>query len=174
MVNNGVLTPYLHTPKTPGEYLFNRSSIERFVGQFVNLSNLISAGAAAEILRTRALRRQWIKPGYLKYETSKDGKIEFLIKSDVEKIARFLNSVVNRQQAEKILGVSGHFINALCREWIRPIQNPYPRAFQDTLFLRDDFEKLRSEFGFNGKKLLSKLSGANRNGIRRSRLPVTQ
>jgi hypothetical protein len=174
MVNNGVLTPYSDSSKTPGEYLFNRTSIERFVGQFVNLNNLISAGAAAEILRTRALRRQWIKTGYLKYETSNDGKIEFLIKSDVEKIARFLNSVVNRQQAEKILGVSGHFINALCREWLRPTQNPYPRAFRDTIYLRADFEKLRSEFGFNGKKLLSKLSDPNRNGMCRSRLPVTQ
>lgn len=178
LVKNGVLVGNSERPGKAGEYLFHRSLIESFVGQFTDLTKLISQTVAAEILQVSpsTIYSVWIKSGYLKYESACGGKKRFLVKSEVEYIASFINSIVTRPKAAIMLGVSRKYIETLLRrERIKPINNPYPLALPYTMYSRSDFEKLKSYFRYTGR---------NANGIRRplrkqnlllaSRLPVTQ
>ena len=122
---------FTQPPDRPGEYLFNRSLIERFVGRFIDLANLISTTVAAKILQVNPSNFycRWIKSGYLKYQISCDRKKRFLVKSEVEHIASFVNSIVTRPKAAIMLGVSRKYIETfLRRERIKPINNPYPLA----------------------------------------------
>lgn len=180
LVKNGVLTRYSEPPERAGEYFFNRSFIERFVGRFVDLTNLLSTAVAAKILQINqsSIYCRWIKNGYLKYQISCDRKKRFLVRSEVEHIATFLNSVVTRPEAAIMLGVSPEYIKTILRrERLKPINNPYPLAFPLRIYSRSDFETLRRYY---------RDAGRNANGVRRpysirkqnlllaSRLPVTQ
>ena len=147
LVKNGVLVGNSERPGKPGEYLFHRSLIESFVGQFTDLTNLISQTVAAEILQVSpgTIYSVWIKGGYLKYESACGGKKRFLVKSEVEHIASFINSVVTRPKAAIMLGVSRKYIESILRrERIKPINNPYPLALPYIIYSRSDFEKLKS------------------------------
>jgi hypothetical protein len=146
LVKNGVLVGNSERSGKTGEYLFHRSLIESFVGQFTDLTKLISQTVAAEILQVSpgTIYSVWIKSGYLKYESSCGGKKRFLVKSEVEHIASFINSIVTRPKAAIMLGVSRKYIETfLRRERIKPINNPYPLALPYTMYSRSDFEKLQ-------------------------------
>jgi hypothetical protein len=146
LVKNGVLVGNSERSGKTGEYLFHRSLIESFVGQFTDLTNLISLPVAAEILQISpsTIYLGWIKSGYLEYESLCGGKKRFLVKSEVEHIASFINSIVTRPKAAIMLGVSRKYIETfLRRERIKPINNPYPLALPYTMYSRSDFEKLQ-------------------------------
>jgi hypothetical protein len=146
LVKNGVLVGYSERSGKAGEYLFHRSLIESFVGQFTDLTKLISQTVAAEILQVSpgTIYSVWIKSGYLKYESACSGKKRFLVKSEVEHIASFTNSIVTRPKAAIMLGVSRKYIEStLRRERIKPINNPYPLALPYIMYSRSDFEKLK-------------------------------
>jgi hypothetical protein len=146
LVKNGVLVGNSERSGKTGEYLFHRSLIESFVGQFTDLTNLISLPVAAEILQISpsTIYLGWIKSGYLEYESLCGGKKRFLVKSEVEHIASFVNSIVTRPKAAIMLGVSRKYIETfLRRERIKPINNPYPLALPYTMYSRSDFEKLQ-------------------------------
>jgi hypothetical protein len=51
LVRNGTLRSYSDSGKTPEQYLFNRTYVERLRGQFSDLTNLLSPTVAAEILQ---------------------------------------------------------------------------------------------------------------------------
>jgi predicted site-specific integrase-resolvase len=147
LVKNGVLVGYSERAGKTGEYLFHRSLIESFVGQLTDLTNLISLPVAAKILQISpsTIYLGWIKSGYLKYESLCGGKKRFLVKSEVEHIASFINSIVTRPKAAIMLGVSRKYIETfLRRERIKPVNNPYPLALPYTMYSRSDFEKHRS------------------------------
>jgi hypothetical protein len=142
LVKNGVLVGNSERSGKAGEYLFHRSLIESFVGQFTDLTNLISLPVAAKILQISpsTIYLGWIKSGYLKYESLCGGKKRFLVKSEVEHIASFVNSIVTRPKAAIMLGVSRKYIETfLRRERIKPINNPYPLALPYTMYSRSDF-----------------------------------
>jgi hypothetical protein len=63
LVKNGVLIHYSERPEKAGEYLFDRSVIEGFVGQFTDLTNLISPTVAAKILQVNpcSIYDRWIR-----------------------------------------------------------------------------------------------------------------
>src|SRR5215216_1046586 len=162
-----------------GEYLFNRSLIERFVGRFTDLTNLISSRVAAKILQvTQCSIYGWIKSGYLKYQISCDRKKRFLIKSEVEHIASFMNSIVTRPEAAIMLGVSREYIKTILRrERLNPINNPYPLAFPHIIYSRSDFESLRRYYrdaGRNANGVRGLFSFRKQNLLLASRLPITQ
>jgi hypothetical protein len=171
LVKNGVLSWYSLSPQKPGEYIFNRIYIKHFVGQFSDLSNLISAKAAAGLLQLAKtkLYSNWIERGYLQYDISRDGKKRFLIKSEVERIASFLNSIVTRPEAAIILGVPwGRLNTVMRREGLSPVQNPYPRAFRFVVYSRTDIEKLKSNMRaleLPDEKALVRLSFRKRNFV---------
>ena len=180
LVKNGVLRPYSERSQRAGEYLFSRTYIEALVGQFVDLTNLISPTVAAKILQVPpcTIYGKWIRSGYLKHEISSDRKRRFLVRSDVEQIASFMNSIVTRAEAAIILGVSPSYIKTIVRrEQLKRIKNPYPLAFPYIIYSRSDFEKLRRYYrddGPNVKRVPVRLSFRKRNLILASRLPVTQ
>ena len=171
LVKNGVLSRYSLSPQKPGEYIFNRIYIKHFVGQFSDLTNLISAKAAAGLLQLAKtkLYSNWIERGYLQYDISRDGKKRFLIKSEVERIASFLNSIVTRPEAAIILGVPwGRLNTVMRREGLSPVQNPYPRAFRFVVYSRTDIEKLKSNMHapeLPDEKALVRLSFRKRNFV---------
>jgi hypothetical protein len=180
LVKNGVLIHYSERPEKAGEYLFDRSVIEGFVGQFIDLTNLISPTVAAKILQVNpcSIYDRWIKSGYLKYESSCGGKKRFLVKSEVEHVASFMNSIVTRPEAAIMLGVSREYIKTILRrERLKPINNPYPLAFPHIIYSRSDFEKLRSRYrdtGRNANGVRGLFSIRKQNLLLASRLPVTQ
>ena len=180
LVKNGVLIHYSERPEKAGEYLFDRSVIEGFVGQFIDLTNLISPTVAAKILQVNpcSIYDRWIKSGYLKYESSCGGKKRFLIKAEVEHVASFMNSIVTRPEAAIMLGVSREYIKTILRrERLKPISNPYPLAFPHIIYSRSDFEKLRSHYrdtGRNANGVRGLFSIRKQNLLLASRLPVTQ
>lgn len=146
LVKNGVLVGYSERAGKAGEYLFHRSLTESFVGQFTDLTNLISLPVAAKILQISpsTIYLGWIKSGYLKYQISCDRKKRFLVKAEVEHIASFVNSIVTRPKAAIMLGVSRKYIETFLRkERIKPINNPYPLALPYNMYPRSDFEKLK-------------------------------
>jgi hypothetical protein len=146
LVADGVLRPYAEDPEVKRRYRFNRTYIERHIGQFADLTDLLSLKAAAEQLETtiKALRARWMKTGYLPYIISKDGKKRFLRKSDVRQIAAFMETVVNRSEGAAFLGVSYQEINELVRRGlVRKVANPYPRAIPIILISKSDLEKFR-------------------------------
>jgi len=108
LVKNGVLRSYHDSLKSEGDYRFNRTYIEGHKEQFPNLTGK----AAAQLLHVAlpTLNYQWIEPGYLKYQVSKDGKKKFLLKKDVEDAGSFVNSVVNEKDAAGWLRVSRNFV----------------------------------------------------------------
>ena len=180
LVKNGVLIPYSEPPERAGEYHFNRSLIERFVGRFTDLTNLISPTVAAKILQINpsSISCQWIKNGYLKYQISRDRKKRFLVRSEVEHIASFMNSIVTRPEAAIMLGVSREYIKTILRrERLKPINNPYPLAFPHIIYSRSDFETLRRYYrdaGRNANGVRGTFSIRKQNLLLASRLPVTQ
>jgi hypothetical protein len=180
LVKNGVLRPYSETSRRAGEYLFSRTYIEGLVGQFVDLTNLISPTVAAKILQVPpcTIYGKWIRSGYLKYEISSDRNRRFLVRSDVERIASFMNSIVTRAEAAIILGVSPSYINTIVRkERLKRIKNPYPLAFSYIIYSRSEFEELRRYYrdaGPNTKSAPVRPSYRKRNLILASRLPLTQ
>jgi hypothetical protein len=180
LVKNGVLIPYSEPPERAGEYHFNRSFIERFVGRFTDLTNLISPTVAAKILQINpsSISCQWIKNGYLKYQISCDRKKRFLVRSEVEHIASFMNSIVTRPEAAIMLGVSREYIKTILRrERLKPITNPYPLAFPHIIYSRSDFETLRRYYrdaGRNANGVRGTFSIRKQNLLLASRLPVTQ
>ena len=180
LIKNGVLRPYSEYSQRAGEYLFSRTYIEALVGQFVDLTNLISPTVAAKVLQVPpcTIYGKWIRSGYLKYEISSDRKRKFLVRSDVEQIASFMNSIVTRAEAAIILGVSpSHIKTIVRREQLKRIKNPYPLAFPYIIYSRSDFETLRRYYcdaGPNEKGVPVQLSFRKRNLILASRLSVTQ
>ncbi len=181
LVRNGTLRPYSESGKTPEQYLFNRTYVERLRGQFSDLTNLLSPTVAAEILQLAKtkLYKKWIRTGYLSYETSKDCKTRFLLKSRVDRIASFMNSIVTRAEASALLGVPWWHIDRFAHKGlIKPIRNPYPRAYWNPIYSRADVESLR---GSNREVVLytrkgskPRLSIRKRNLILASRLPITR
>jgi len=180
MVRNGTLRPYSESGKTRDGYLFNRTYVERLRGQFSDLTNLVSPTVAAEILQLAKtkLYKRWIKTGYLRYETSTDGKIRFLIKSRVDQIADFMNSIVTRAEAAALLGVPWWHIERFAHKGLlKPICNPYPRAYWNLIYSRTDVESLR----VNNRVVLYTRKGSNprlsirkRNLILASHRPITR
>jgi hypothetical protein len=160
LVRNGTLRPYSESGKTPKQYLFNTTYVERLRGQFSDLTNLLSPTVAAEILQLAKtkLYGRWIRTGYLRYETSTDGKMRFLIKLDVDRIASFMNSIVTRAEAA-VLGVPWWHIEKFARKGIlKPVHNPYPRAYGSLIYSRADVKNLRSstKVGTSYKKKASR------------------
>ncbi|MFZ0751365.1 MAG: hypothetical protein WAM70_18525, partial [Pyrinomonadaceae bacterium] len=87
---------------------------------------------------------RWMKTGYITYVLSKDGNKRFLCKSDVEQIADFMATVVNRSEAAAFLGVSYQNINELVRKGlVRQVANPYPKAISNMLISKSDLDKSR-------------------------------
>jgi hypothetical protein len=180
LVKNGVLSRYSEPPERAGEYFFNRSFIERFVGRFIDLANLISTTVAAKILQVNPSNFycRWIKSGYLKYQISRDRKKRFLVRSEVEHIASFMHSIVTRPEAAIMLGVSREYIKTILRrERLKPKDNPYPLAFPHIIYSRSDFETLRRYYrdaGRNANGVRGTFSIRKQNLLLASRLPVTQ
>ena len=181
LVRNGTLRPYSESGKARDEYLFNRTDVERLRGQFSDLTNLLSPTVAAEILQLAKskLYKKWIRTGYLRYETSKDGKTRFLVKSRVDRIASFMNSIVTRAEASALLGVPWWHIERFAHKGLlKRIRNPYPRAYWNPIYSRADVESLS---GSNSEVVLytrkgskPRLSIRKRNLILASRLPITR
>ncbi len=146
LVHNGTLKPYSESGKIQDEYLFNRKDVERLRGQFSDLTNLLSTAIAAEILQLSRSRlyEKWIRTGYLRYVTSKDGHTRFLLKSSVDRIASFMSLIVTRAEAGVLLGVAWWRIERLAQKGLlKPIHNPYPLAFWKIIYSRADVENLR-------------------------------
>ena len=177
LVRNGTLRPYSESGKTPEQYLFNHTYVERLRGQFSELTNLLSPTVAAEILQLA--KTKWIRTGYLSYEASKDGKTRFLVKSRVDRIASFMNSIVTRAEASALLGVPWWHIERFGHQGLlKRIRNPYPRAYWNPIYSRADVESLS---GSNSEVVLytrkgskPRLSIRKRNLILASRLPITR
>ncbi len=181
LVRNGTLKPYSESGKTRDRYLFNRTYVERLRGQFSDLTNLLSPTVAAEILQLAKtkLYGRWIKTGYLQYETSSDGKMRFLVKSRVDQIADFMNSIVTRAEAAALLSVPWWHIERFEHKGIlKQIRNPYPRAYWTTIYSRTDVENLRGSSkevaSYKKKVSKSRLSIRKRNLILSSRQLITQ
>jgi hypothetical protein len=146
LVHNGTLKPYSESGKARDEYLFNGKDVERLRGQFIDPTNLLSTAIAAEILQLSRSRlyERWIRTGYLRYETSKDGHTRFLLKSSVDRIASFMSSIVTRAEAGVLLGVAWWRIEGFAQKGLlKPIHNPYPLAFWKIIYSRADVENLR-------------------------------
>jgi hypothetical protein len=180
LVRNGTLRPYSESGKTRDGYLFNRTYVERLRGQFSDLTNLLSPTVAAEILQLAKtkLYKRWIRTGYLRYETSTDGKMRFLIKSHVDQIADFMNSIVTRAEAAALLGVPWWHIERFAHKgFLKPIRNPYPRAYWNTIYSRADVENLRGKSkvvaSYKKKVSKSRLSIRKRNLILSSHQLIT-
>jgi hypothetical protein len=181
LVRNGTLRPYSESEKTPEQHLFNRTYVERLRGQFRDLTNLLSPTVASEILQLAKtkLYKKWIRTGYLSYETSKDGKTRFLLKSRVDRIASFMNSIVTRAEASALLGVPWWHIERFAHKGLlKRIRNPYPHAYWNPIYSRAAVESLR---GSNREVVLyirkgskPRLSIRKRNLILASRLPITR
>lgn len=166
LVRNGTLRPYSESGKTGDGYLFNRTYVERLRGQFSDLTNLLSPTVAAEILQLAKtkLYKRWIRTGYLCYETSTDGKMRFLIKSRVDQIADFMNSIVTRAEAAALLGVPWWHIERFAHKGLlKQIRNPYPRAYWSIIYSRADVENLRGS---------SNVVASYRKKVSRSRLSI--
>jgi hypothetical protein len=146
LVKNGVLRPYHDSLKSERAYRFNRSYVEGYKEQFPNLADLMSGKAAAQLLHVAmpTLNYRWIKPGYLKYQVSKDGKKRLLLKRDVEAVVSFVNSVVNEKDASRTLQVSRNFVERCARRGLlqTPV-NPYPRVFKSRIYLKSELDNLR-------------------------------
>lgn len=177
LVRNGTLKPYSESGKTRDRYLFNRTYVERLRGQFSDLTNLLSPTVAAEILQLAKtkLYGRWIKTGYLQYETSSDGKMRFLVKSRVDQIADFMNSIVTRAEAAALLSVPWWHIERFEHKGIlKQIRNPYPQAYWTTIYSRTDVENLRGSSkevaSYKKKVSKSRLSIRKRNLILSSHL----
>jgi len=144
LVANDVLRPFGDSPCADTEHLFNRKIAEGLKAQFtIKLTDLLSSNAAAALLgiARRSFRFSCIKSGYLKYETSQDGKKRFFRRHDVEKIAEFLQSVVHESEAAKLLDTSRAVIERCGRQkLLTVVRNRYPKMFQGTkparLYLR--------------------------------------
>jgi hypothetical protein len=146
LVKNGVIRPYQDSLKSERAYRFNRSYVEGYQEQFTNLTDLISGNAAAQLLHIAlpTLNYRWIKPGYLKYQVSKDGKKKFLLKKDVEAAASFVSSVVNEKDAARWLRVSRNFVERCARRGLlQTIVNPYARVFKSRIYLKSELANLR-------------------------------
>ncbi|MFY9622492.1 MAG: helix-turn-helix domain-containing protein [Pyrinomonadaceae bacterium] len=146
LVADGILRPYANDQDGKRGYRFNRTYIERHKEQFPDLTDLLSLRAAAERLEItiKILRERWMKTGYITYVLSKDGNKRFLCKSDVEQIADFMATVVNRSEAAAFLGVSYQNINELVRKGlVRQVANPYPKAISNMLISKSDLDKSR-------------------------------
>ena len=146
LVKNGVLRSYHDSLKSEGDYRFNRTYIEGHKEQFPNLTDLMSGKAAAQLLHVAlpTLNFRWIKPGYLKYQVSKDGKKKFLLKKDVEDAGSFVNSVVNEKDAARWLRVSRNFVERCGRRGLlQTIPNPYPRVLKSRIYLKSELANLR-------------------------------
>jgi hypothetical protein len=172
LVHNGILRPYSESGKARDEYLFNGKDVERLRGQFSDPTNLLSTAIAAEILQLSRSRlyERWIRTGYLQYETSKDGHMRFVLKSNVDRIASFMSSIVTRAEAGVLLGVAWWRIETFAQKGLlKPIHNPYPLAFWKIIYSRADVENLR----VNNKRVPAKttvskspLSSRRRNLLR--------
>ena len=180
LVRNGTLKPYSESRKTRDRYLFNRTYVERLRGQFSDLTNLLSPTVAAEILQLAKtkLYGRWIKTGYLQYETSSDGKMRFLVKSRVDQIADFMNSIVTRAEAAALLSVPWWHIERFEHKGIlKQIRNPYPRAYWTAIYSRTDVENLRGSSkevaSYKKKVSKSRLSIRKRNLILSSHQLIT-
>jgi TniQ protein len=146
LVKNGVIRPYQDSLKSERTYRFNRSYVEGYQEQFTNLTDLISGNAAAQLLHIAlpTLNYRWIKPGYLKYQVSKDGKKKLLLKKDVEAAASFVSSVVNEKDAARWLRVSRNFVERCARRGLlQTIVNPYARVFKSRIYLKSELANLR-------------------------------
>lgn len=181
LVRNGTLRPYSESGKTRVEYLFNRTYVERLRGQFSDLTNLLSPTVAAEILQLAKtkLYKKWIRTGYLRYETSKDRKTRFLVKSTVDRIACFMNSIVTRAEASALLGVPWYHVERFVQKGLlRPVRNPYRRAYWNLTYSRADVENLRGSDGeavsYTRKGSRPRLSIRKRNPILATRLAITR
>lgn len=168
LVRNGTLRPYSESGKTRDGYLFNRTYVERLRGQFTDLTDLLSLTVAAEILqlaRTKLYKR-WIRTGYLRYQTSKDGNMRFLVKSRVDQIADFMNSIVTRAEAAALLGVPWWHIERFAHKGLlKQISNPYPRAYWNIIYSRADVENLRGK---------SKVVAPYKKKVSKSRLSIRE
>jgi len=146
LVKNGVLRPHHDSLKSGGGHRFNRTYIESYKEQFPSLTDLMSGKAAAQLLHIAmpTLNYRWIKPGYLKYQVSKDGKKKFLLKKDVEAAASFVSSVVNEKDASRTLQVSRNFVERCAKRGLlqTPV-NPYPRVFKSRIYLKSELDNLR-------------------------------
>jgi predicted site-specific integrase-resolvase len=121
----------------------------------------MSGKAAAHLLhvalptlnyRWMTLNYRWIKPGYLKYQVSKDGKKKFLLKKDVEDAGSFVNSVVNEKDAAGWLRVSRNFVERCARRGLlQTIVNPYPRVFKSRIYLKSELANLRVKTDKTGR-----------------------
>lgn len=148
LIRNGILHHYVESETATGEYIFNRTYIERFQGQFKDISDVVAPGAAAKLLKTPLTKMygQWIKPGYLKCEISKDGKIRYLRKSKVQKIVLFKESVVNCAEAAALLGTPYWRVETLILNGVlKPVTNPYPEALRHLLYSKAQVKKLRGK-----------------------------
>jgi hypothetical protein len=145
LVKNEVLKPYRDSVESPRDYQFNRSYIEGFKCQFTNLRNLISKRAAAKTLGKHSLHHKWLKMGCLKYDVSKDGKRRFLNKVKVEEIASFMETVVTRAEAARLLEMHVNSIGYWIRKGLfKPVIHPYRRAFRSPLYLRAEVTKFKA------------------------------
>jgi hypothetical protein len=159
LIRNGVVKPYKRSSDSK-DYFFYRRTIERCKRQFVNLDELISTNAAARLLQMKRGRLfyVWIGRGYLKFEVSRDGHQRLLKKSEVEQLATFLKDVVNMREAAALLNVPYEYIGTWTkREWLKPLPNPYPRAFKSHIYSKTALANLRvnhQAIGIHKKTLL--------------------
>lgn len=145
MVKTDVLRPYPRYCRSASNVMFNRTYVLRLSQQFPNLSELMSTSAAALRLGTevRNFHVRWLRRGYVRYQSSKDGKRRFVLKSDVEKIAVFKESVVTSAGAARMLGIPLHCVITLIRKQVlKPIANPYQPAFRGRVFSKAEVSKL--------------------------------
>lgn len=145
LVKNEVLRPYPRYCRLAPNLMFNRAYVLRLNQQFPNLSELMSTSAAARRLDTEVgnFHVRWLRRGYVRYQRSKDGKRRFVLKSDVEKIAIFKESVVTSEGAARMLGIPRHCVITLIRKQVlKPIANPYQPAFRGRVFSKAEVSKL--------------------------------
>jgi hypothetical protein len=159
LVRNGVVKPHQRSSHSEIHF-FYRCTIERCNRQFANVNELISTKAAASFLgMTRSrLFYVWIGRRYLKFEVSRDGHQRLLKKAEVEQLATFLKDVVNMKEAAALLNVPPEYISTWTRrKWLKPLPNPYPRAFKSHIYSRTALANLRvnhQPIGIHKKTLL--------------------
>ena len=92
--------------------------------------------------------------------------MRFLVKSRVDQIADFMNSVVTRAEAAALLGVPWWHIERFAHKGLlKQIRNPYPRAYWNIIYSRADVENLRGK---------SKVVAPYKKKVSKSRLSIRE
>lgn len=145
LVSRDVLRPYPNSMGSANGYQFSRQHVESFKGQFKDLGNLTSMGAAVRVLGRYHLRTKWLRMGFIKYEISKDGKRRLLRNLDVENIASFLARVVGRSEAARMVGMNIYSMGYWIRKGtLRPLSHRYSRAFRYPLFSKAEVARFKA------------------------------